>query len=168
MLEAAVFGAYFNVMINLKDITDEKFKLAVSLGCASASTLVGGVRWDRDRGEAPGTPHAQVPPPLAANRMHGVGGGQLFCLVKRQMMHLLPPHADVAEGLRDAGGGEARLCTCAVTAGEASTLRGSQGWTGVSGVANTAGKHAHPSWAPLLSASGDLLHSGRSQSHVPS
>ncbi|XP_042730956.1 formimidoyltransferase-cyclodeaminase isoform X1 [Lagopus leucura] len=26
MLEAAVFGAYFNVMINLKDITDEKFK----------------------------------------------------------------------------------------------------------------------------------------------
>uniref|UniRef100_A0A8C3B629 Formimidoyltransferase-cyclodeaminase n=1 Tax=Cairina moschata TaxID=8855 RepID=A0A8C3B629_CAIMO len=30
MLEAAVFGAYFNVMINLKDITDEKFKLAMS------------------------------------------------------------------------------------------------------------------------------------------
>ncbi|KAK2532032.1 Ftcd [Columba livia] len=29
MLEAAVFGAYFNVMINLKDIKDEKFKLAV-------------------------------------------------------------------------------------------------------------------------------------------
>lgn len=32
MLEAAVFGAYFNVMINLKDITDEEFKLAVSSG----------------------------------------------------------------------------------------------------------------------------------------
>lgn len=32
MLETAVFGAYFNVMINLKDITDEKFKLAVSRG----------------------------------------------------------------------------------------------------------------------------------------
>ncbi|XP_010115551.1 PREDICTED: formimidoyltransferase-cyclodeaminase [Chlamydotis macqueenii] len=30
MLEAAVFGAYFNVMINLKDITDEKFKLVMS------------------------------------------------------------------------------------------------------------------------------------------
>ncbi|NXJ79468.1 FTCD cyclodeaminase, partial [Trogon melanurus] len=30
MLEAAVFGAYFNVMINLKDIMDEKFKLAMS------------------------------------------------------------------------------------------------------------------------------------------
>ncbi|KFP49671.1 Formimidoyltransferase-cyclodeaminase [Cathartes aura] len=30
MLEAAVFGAYFNVMINLKDITDEKFKLAMT------------------------------------------------------------------------------------------------------------------------------------------
>ncbi|XP_009581929.1 PREDICTED: formimidoyltransferase-cyclodeaminase [Fulmarus glacialis] len=29
MLEAAVFGAYFNVVINLKDITDEKFKLAM-------------------------------------------------------------------------------------------------------------------------------------------
>lgn len=33
MLEAAVFGAYFNVMINLKDIKDEKFKLAVSRPC---------------------------------------------------------------------------------------------------------------------------------------
>ncbi|XP_074684432.1 formimidoyltransferase-cyclodeaminase isoform X3 [Strix aluco] len=30
MLEAAAFGAYFNVMINLKDITDEKFKLVMS------------------------------------------------------------------------------------------------------------------------------------------
>uniref|UniRef100_A0A8C9U9H9 Formimidoyltransferase-cyclodeaminase n=1 Tax=Serinus canaria TaxID=9135 RepID=A0A8C9U9H9_SERCA len=30
MLEAAVFGAYFNVMINLKDITDDKFKLVMS------------------------------------------------------------------------------------------------------------------------------------------
>ncbi|XP_054237273.1 formimidoyltransferase-cyclodeaminase [Indicator indicator] len=30
MLETAVFGAYFNVMINLKDITDEKFKLGMS------------------------------------------------------------------------------------------------------------------------------------------
>uniref|UniRef100_A0A8V0YPC8 Formimidoyltransferase-cyclodeaminase n=1 Tax=Gallus gallus TaxID=9031 RepID=A0A8V0YPC8_CHICK len=30
MLEAAVFGAYFNVMINLKDITDEKFKTETS------------------------------------------------------------------------------------------------------------------------------------------
>ncbi|NXT04007.1 FTCD cyclodeaminase, partial [Prunella fulvescens] len=30
MLEAAVFGAYFNVMINLEDITDEKFKLVMS------------------------------------------------------------------------------------------------------------------------------------------
>ncbi|XP_068877707.1 formimidoyltransferase-cyclodeaminase isoform X2 [Aphelocoma coerulescens] len=30
MLEAAVFGAYFNVMINLKDISDEKFKLVMS------------------------------------------------------------------------------------------------------------------------------------------
>lgn len=30
-LEAAVFGAYFNVTINLKDITDEAFKLTVRL-----------------------------------------------------------------------------------------------------------------------------------------
>uniref|UniRef100_A0A8B9ZLT6 Cyclodeaminase/cyclohydrolase domain-containing protein n=1 Tax=Anas platyrhynchos TaxID=8839 RepID=A0A8B9ZLT6_ANAPL len=29
-MKSAVFGAYFNVMINLKDITDEKFKLKVS------------------------------------------------------------------------------------------------------------------------------------------
>ncbi|XP_062435350.1 formimidoyltransferase-cyclodeaminase [Rhea pennata] len=30
MLEAGVYGAYFNVMINLKDITDEKFKQMMS------------------------------------------------------------------------------------------------------------------------------------------
>lgn len=64
MLEAAVFGAYFNVMINLKDITDEKFKLAVSRGCACALALVVGMRWDRDGDEAPGTPHAWAPLPL--------------------------------------------------------------------------------------------------------
>lgn len=29
-LETAVFGAYYNVMINLKDITDAAFRLAVS------------------------------------------------------------------------------------------------------------------------------------------
>lgn len=29
-LETAVFGAYYNVMINLKDITDDAFRLAVS------------------------------------------------------------------------------------------------------------------------------------------
>lgn len=45
MLEAAVFGAYFNVMINLKDITDEKFKLAVSRGCVCTLALVAGMRW---------------------------------------------------------------------------------------------------------------------------
>lgn len=40
MLEAAVFGAYFNVMINLKDIKDEKFKLAVSRGHVYALDMV--------------------------------------------------------------------------------------------------------------------------------
>lgn len=30
-LETAVFGAYYNVTINLKDITDEAFKAAVSV-----------------------------------------------------------------------------------------------------------------------------------------
>lgn len=30
-LETAVFGAYYNVMINLKDITDDAFKEAVSM-----------------------------------------------------------------------------------------------------------------------------------------
>lgn len=30
-LEMAVFGAYYNVIINLKDITDDAFKEAVSL-----------------------------------------------------------------------------------------------------------------------------------------
>lgn len=30
-LETAVFGAYYNVMINLKDITDDGFKQAVGL-----------------------------------------------------------------------------------------------------------------------------------------
>lgn len=40
MLEAAVFGAYFNVMINLKDITDEKFKTEVSRSCMCVPVLV--------------------------------------------------------------------------------------------------------------------------------
>lgn len=30
MLETAVFGAYFNVMINLRDIADDEFKRVVS------------------------------------------------------------------------------------------------------------------------------------------
>lgn len=30
-LETAVFGAYYNVIINLKDITDNAFKEAVSM-----------------------------------------------------------------------------------------------------------------------------------------
>lgn len=30
-LETAVFGAYYNVIINLKDITDDTFKEAVSM-----------------------------------------------------------------------------------------------------------------------------------------
>lgn len=60
MLETAVFGAYCNVMINLKDITDEKFKLVVSKSHAV-------VRMRRDGGgdEALGTPHAWAPPPFA-------------------------------------------------------------------------------------------------------
>lgn len=56
MLEAAVFGAYFNVMINLKDITDEKFKLAVSRGWKRAPALEVGMRLDRMGDVAPGTP----------------------------------------------------------------------------------------------------------------
>lgn len=32
-LETAVFGAYYNVTINLKDIADEAFKAAVSELC---------------------------------------------------------------------------------------------------------------------------------------
>ncbi|OXB75905.1 UNVERIFIED_CONTAM: hypothetical protein H355_008549 [Colinus virginianus] len=44
MLEAAVFGAYFNVMINLKDITDEKFKTEVSRSCKCVPPLVVGTR----------------------------------------------------------------------------------------------------------------------------
>jgi len=44
MLEAAVFGAYFNVMINLKDITDEKFKTEVSRSCMCVPPLVVGTR----------------------------------------------------------------------------------------------------------------------------
>lgn len=30
-LETAVFGAYYNITINLKDITDEAFRAAVSV-----------------------------------------------------------------------------------------------------------------------------------------
>ncbi|KAI3366210.1 hypothetical protein L3Q82_010035, partial [Scortum barcoo] len=34
-LEAAVFGAYYNVIINLKDITDDGFRMAVSVSCSN-------------------------------------------------------------------------------------------------------------------------------------
>jgi glutamate formiminotransferase/formiminotetrahydrofolate cyclodeaminase len=33
-LETAVFGAYYNVVINLKHITDESFKVTVSYNVA--------------------------------------------------------------------------------------------------------------------------------------
>jgi len=82
MMEAAVFGAYFNVMINLKDITDEKFKLAVSRGPTCAPALVAEMRWDRDGHEAPGTSHAWASPPFATSGMHGVDGRRLFCPVR--------------------------------------------------------------------------------------
>ena len=36
-LETAVFGAYYNVVINLKDITDESFKVTVSYNVACRS-----------------------------------------------------------------------------------------------------------------------------------
>jgi formiminotetrahydrofolate cyclodeaminase len=36
-LETAVFGAYYNVAINLKDITDESFKVTVSYNVAYRS-----------------------------------------------------------------------------------------------------------------------------------
>lgn len=65
--------------------------------------------------------------------------------VKWQVMRLLPPRADVSEGLWTAGGGEARLGACAGTAGEAGGLRGAEGRAGGSAAANTAGKEAHPS-----------------------
>ena len=35
-LETAVFGAYYNVVINLKDISDLSFKTAVSTSCLTA------------------------------------------------------------------------------------------------------------------------------------
>lgn len=36
-LETAVFGAYYNVVINLKDIADESFKVTVSYNVAYRS-----------------------------------------------------------------------------------------------------------------------------------
>lgn len=73
MLEAAVFGAYFNVMINLKDIKDEKFKLAVSRGRVYALDMV--MRMKRDRDEASVTPRAQTYTLFATSGMRGVVGG---------------------------------------------------------------------------------------------
>lgn len=40
MLETAVFGAYYNVTINLKDITDTDFKTAVSVFLCSSPDLL--------------------------------------------------------------------------------------------------------------------------------
>ena len=37
-LETAVFGAYYNVVINLKDIKDHAFKTAVSTSCLAESS----------------------------------------------------------------------------------------------------------------------------------
>lgn len=69
MLEAAVFGAYFNVMINLKDIADDEFKRVVSrVAWASLAMRLKGRRWWRQ----PGTP--RVPLRLAGRVQCMVGG----------------------------------------------------------------------------------------------
>lgn len=39
-LETAVFGAYYNVMINVKDVSDEAFAAKVSLGVFSTKLCV--------------------------------------------------------------------------------------------------------------------------------
>lgn len=39
-LETAVFGAYYNVIINLKDITDASFRAAVSIRKHSTTAIV--------------------------------------------------------------------------------------------------------------------------------
>lgn len=45
MLEAAVFGAYFNVTINLKDIADDKFKRVVSRAAPCPFAASGWLFW---------------------------------------------------------------------------------------------------------------------------
>lgn len=56
-------------------------------------------------------------------------GQMTHCLSFRlEMMHLLPPHADITDGHQAAGGGKARLSTCVGAVGETRSLRGSQSW----------------------------------------
>uniref|UniRef100_A0A8C3DML9 Formimidoyltransferase-cyclodeaminase n=1 Tax=Corvus moneduloides TaxID=1196302 RepID=A0A8C3DML9_CORMO len=155
MLEAAVFGAYFNVMINLKDITDEKFKLVVS-GAARAppgGAAEVGRRWRR----GPGTRRA---PCRGGTLGCTVGVALLSCRVASDTSC---PHTDVTEGLRAAGRGEARLGGRAGTAGQAGGLRRARECSGGAAVANKAGKYSCPCLLALLvSASRELLCSGTS------
>lgn len=83
MLEAAVFGAYFNVMINLKDITDEKFKFVVS---RAARAPPGGAAEGAEVAVTPRGPSW----PSARGGTRGVLGGWLFWPVEWQMTHLVP------------------------------------------------------------------------------
>lgn len=57
-LETGMFGAYFNVLINLRDITDDKFKDQVSSRC-SAQGHGEACRWPKGRGSQTAGPRGK-------------------------------------------------------------------------------------------------------------
>uniref|UniRef100_A0A803VV32 Formimidoyltransferase-cyclodeaminase n=1 Tax=Ficedula albicollis TaxID=59894 RepID=A0A803VV32_FICAL len=77
MLEAAVFGAYFNVTINLRDIADDEFKRVVSPGGATEGA---------EMAAAPRDPSC----PFEAGKTRGVRGEWLVWPAEWQMTRLVP------------------------------------------------------------------------------
>lgn len=75
-LETGVFGAYFNVLINLKDITDQDFKEQVSQQRVDLAWYDSSAFW------APGFPAWALPSgsgPKLVLRGHGRGQGGPTC-----------------------------------------------------------------------------------------
>lgn len=91
-LETGMFGAYFNVLINLKDISDDKFKDQVSSrgsgpgpseGPAGGPWGCGLQMWARASGSSPSREVSARPPALDEARGGGIWGGSWLFLFAR-------------------------------------------------------------------------------------
>uniref|UniRef100_A0A8D2NTH7 Formimidoyltransferase-cyclodeaminase n=1 Tax=Zosterops lateralis melanops TaxID=1220523 RepID=A0A8D2NTH7_ZOSLA len=136
MLEAAVFGAYFNVMINLKDITDEKFKLVVS---RSARAPPGGAAEGAKVAVTSG-PSCPLGPRQDAWGCSGEGSSGL----SSGKLRILSPHRCHRRSLGcwKRRSKARRSCWHSSTSGWPE--KGSGECSGGSAVANTAGKYSCP------------------------
>lgn len=136
MLEAAVFGAYFNVMINLKDITDEKFKLVVS---RSARAPPGGAAEGAKVAVTSG-PSCPLGPRQDAWGCSGEGSSGL----SSGKLRILSPHRCQRRSLGcwKRRSKARRSCWHSSTSGWPE--KGSGECSGGSAVANTAGKYSCP------------------------